>query len=167
VETQLRSGGASDEQVEASLAQQDEFIVFVESSTGEWTEYVAEDLVRELPWMTAEAAEALLHSPLGLSWLRQHYLADTEATLARVTQPLLAVHGDRDAQVPHTEADLVATILRDAGHPDVTAIVLPEVNHLLRYHPEEPNLVYRHIGAPLDARVGEAVSGWILERFAQ
>ena len=69
------------------------------------------------------------------------------------------------AQIPFEEAERVIAVLEAAGNEDATAVVIPELNHLLRYHPEEPNLVYRHVGAPLDPRVAEAVNGWILERF--
>ncbi|UCF10716.1 MAG: alpha/beta fold hydrolase [Candidatus Bipolaricaulota bacterium] len=165
VETLLRAAGAEEAQIAASLAHQDEYVAFVEQSVGEWADYDVAAIREALPWMTEGEAAALLDTPLGLSWLREHYLEDTEAILAGVTQPVLALHGDRDAQVPYEEAERIVAVLQAAGNADASALVLPELNHLLRHHPEEPNLVYRHLGEPVDPRVSDAVIGWILERF--
>ena len=64
-------------------------------------------------------------------------------------------------------ANLLAAALAAAGNADVTLDLLPDLNHLMRHHPEEPNLVYRHLDEPVDPRVIEGVIGWINEHIVQ
>jgi len=165
VETTLRQQGASEEQVvAAALDQEDEYIAFVEGSNGEWSDYSVEDLQTTLPWLTEEAAGNLLATPLALSWLREHYLDDPAATLASVTIPVFVLNGEKDMQVPAEEAERIDAVLRDAGNSEVTVYVLPDLNHLLRYHSEEPSLVFRHIADPVDPRVIDLLRDWTLAR---
>lgn len=165
IETILRQQGASDEQIAAALEQEDEYIAFVERSAGEWSDYSLEDLQAEISWLTEEAAVQLLATPLGLSWLREHYLDDPEATLRRVTGPVFVLNGEKDMQVPAAEAERIRAVLEGAGNEDVTVHALPDLNHLLRYHPEEPSLIFRHIVEPLDPRVIGLLQEWAVARF--
>ncbi|MFC2077603.1 alpha/beta hydrolase family protein, partial [Candidatus Bipolaricaulota bacterium] len=165
IETILRQQGASDERIAAALEQEDEYIGFVERSAGEWSDYSLEDLQAEISWLTEEAAAQLLATPLGLSWLREHYLDDPEVTLRRVTGPVFVLNGEKDMQVPAAEGERIRALLEDAGNEDVTVHVLPDLNHLLRYHPEEPSLIFRHIAEPLDLRVIELLQEWAVARF--
>ena len=155
--------GADDEQVEASLEQQDEYTAFVENSTGEWADYTVEDLQNELAWLTDAAASQLLATQLGLTWLREHYLADTQAVLAQVSVPVLVLNGEKDLQVPSSEGEAIREILERAGNEDVAVHELVDLNHLLRYHPEDPNLLFRHIEEPVDPRVIELLREWAVE----
>ena len=164
IESILVAQGAADEQIGAALAQQDEYFAFVEESAGEWSDYSVEGLREELPWLTDAAAEQLLATPLSLSWLREHYVDDTAATLYLVTPPILAINGEKDLQVPAAEADEILRIAELGGNEDVTVMRLPDLNHLLRHHPEEPNLIFRHLDEPVDSRVLEAVNEWVVER---
>ena len=102
---------------------------------------------------------------MALSWQREHYLADPAEVIAQVQQPVLILSGEKDAQVPSSEAGLIAELLQEAGNEDVTVTVLPDLNHLLRHHPEEPNLTYRHLDEPVDERVTSALQQWLVERF--
>jgi len=164
IETLLRQQGASEEQVAAALEQEDEYIAFVESSTGEWADYTVDDLKAALSWLTDETAAQLAATPLGLSWLREHYTADTEGALRGVTAPVLALNGEKDLQVPVDEGERIREILADAGNEDVIVHAIPDLNHLLRYHPEEPSLIFRHIADPVDSRVIELLLEWVLAR---
>ena len=163
VETALRMSGADDEQVEASLEQQDEYTAFVENSTGEWADYTVEDLQNELAWLTDAAASQLLGTQLGLTWLREHYLANTQAVLAQVSVPVFVLNGEKDLQVPSSEGEAIREILEGVGNEDVAVHELADLNHLLRYHSEAPNLLFRHIEEPVDARVIELLREWAVE----
>ena len=160
VETTLRQRGATDEQIAAALEQEDEYIAFVETSMGAWSDYSVEALQEALPWLTEEAASGLLATPLSLSWLREHYLDRPVETLRAVRAPVFILNGEKDSQVPSAEARRIATILRDSGNTNVTVHVLPDLNHLLRHHPGEPSLAFRHIADPVDPRVIERLSEW-------
>lgn len=166
VEAILRLQGATEEQIAVSLEQEDEYIAFVEGSTGEWADHTIEQLKEAMPWLTAEAAARLAATPLALSWLREHYVADTQAALRRVTVPVFALNGEKDLQVPPGEGERIREILEVAGNEDVTVHLLPNLNHLLRSHPEAPNLVYRHLEDPVDPRVVDLLRRWAVERLA-
>lgn len=163
IETLLRRSGAGDEQIAAALEQQNSYYAFVEASTGEWSDYTVERIQSELPWVTDAAANQLLATPLGLSWLREHYTADTASVLRDVTIPVFALNGEKDSQIPASEADEIRAILEEAGNENVSVHVLEDLNHLLRYHPEEPNLIVRHIDEPVDPRVIELLLEWVNE----
>lgn len=165
VETLLRQQGVEGEALDAALAQQDQYTAFVETSDGDWPDYTVADLREALPWLTDEAATQLRSTPLSLTWLREHYLDDPAETIAAVDAAVLILNGEKDAQVPSSEAALLEQALREGGNADVTVVVLADLNHLLRHHPEEPNLVYRHLDEPVDPRVLDAVTDWSIERL--
>ena len=165
VETLLRQRGVDGEALGAAMAQQDQYTAFVETSEGGWDDYTVEQMQEAMPWLTEEAALQLKATPLSLAWLREHYLDEPTETIGAVDAPVLIVNGEKDAQVPSSEAALLEEILAEGGNDDVAVIVLPDLNHLLRNHPEEPNLVYRHLDEPVDPRVLDAVTGWAVERL--
>jgi len=165
VETLLRQQGLEGDVLEAALAQQDQYTAFVETSEGDWADYTVERMQGSMPWLTEEAAIQLKSTPLSLEWLREHYLDEPADTIRAVDVPVLIINGEKDAQVPASEAGLLDEFLREGGNEDVAAVVLPDLNHLLRHHPEEPNLVYRHLDDPVDSRVIDAVTEWTTERL--
>ncbi|MFC2095801.1 alpha/beta hydrolase family protein, partial [Candidatus Bipolaricaulota bacterium] len=149
--------------LDAELAKQDQYIAFVEASQGEWSDYTVAELQAEMPWLGEQAGAQLKATPLALSWLREHYLAEPAEVIAQLQDPVLIISGEKDSQVPSTEADLLRGLLETAGNEDVSVFVFPDLNHLLRYHPEEPNLTYRHVDEPVDVRVVETLQTWIVE----
>jgi pimeloyl-ACP methyl ester carboxylesterase len=167
VETLLRQQGVEGDALEAALAQQDQYTAFVKASEGEWTDYTVAELRGELAWLTDEAAAQLKSTPLSLSWLREHYRDDPAVVLRDVDVPVLIINGEKDLQVPAAEAARLQELLEGAGNDDVTVYVLSDLNHLLRYHPEEPNLTYRHLSDPVDPRVIDALLEWVTARWIQ
>lgn len=161
VETLLRLQGATDEQVRASLEQEDAYLSFVKSSSGQWSDYTVAQLREALPWLSDAAAAQLKASPLGLAWLREHYNANPAEVLARVACPVLVLSAGKDLQVPPADGEAAAQILRKAGNTAVTAVTIPDLNHVLRRHPEEPSLLYQHLDAPIDERIAQAIVEWI------
>ena len=161
IETALQGQGASQEQIDLALEQEAEYFRFVKSSVGEWSDYTVADLREAMPWLTDETAEGLASIGLSLTWLRQHYTADPAAVLALVSCPVLVIHGDKDSQVPVEEAERIREVLENAANGNVTVRVLRDLNHLLRYHPEEPSLIARHIDDEIDPRVIDMLITWI------
>jgi len=164
VETLLRQQGATDDQISAAMEQEDSYLAFVQTSAGQWSDYTVEALRAAMPWLTEAAALQLKNSALGLAWLREHYNADPAAVLARVACPVLALNGAKDLQVPPSEGELIAAALRKGGNNAVDVILLDDLNHVLRYHPEEPNLMYQHLDEPVDPRVTSAIVQWTREQ---
>ena len=80
---------------------------------------------------------------------------------------MLIIQGEKDYQVPAGEANLLSAALAEAGNTDVTIDKLPDLNHLMRHHPEDPNLTYRHLDEPVDGRVTEEITTWITEHVAK
>ncbi len=163
VETLVRAQGATEDQVAVALEQEDEYLAFVRASSGQWSDYTVEALRAALPWLSVAGAEQLKRSPLGLVWLREHYNADPRETLTRVSCPVLILSGAKDMQVPPRDGEVMAEVLGRAGNERVTSILMEDLNHVLRYHPEEPNLLYQHLDAPIDPRVVDTVRSWIDE----
>ncbi len=165
VETLLRRQGMDGEALDAALAQQDQYTAFIEGSEGSWDDYAVDQLREAMPWMSEEAAAQLKETPLSLAWLRQHYRDEPAETIRSVDVPVLIVNGEKDSQVPASEAERLEELLREGGNTDVTTVVLPDLNHLLRHHPEEPNVIYRHLDEPVDPRVIDVLTDWATERF--
>ena len=165
VETLLAQQGVEGEAMEAALAQQDQYIAFVKASRGKWADYTVAQLQQEIPWLDETTASQLKSTPLALSWLREHYLATPADTIVQLQDPVLIISGEKDIQVPSSEAQLLIDLLTTAGNNDVAAFVFPDLNHLLRYHPEEPNLTYRHLDEPVDPRVTVTIQEWLEAHF--
>jgi dienelactone hydrolase len=165
VERANRAAEKSEEEVQAALAQEDQYLDFVRTSDGEWPDYPFDDLKGAMPWLTQEMLPQI--TALSLSWLREHFLHDPIETIQQVSCPVLILQGEKDSQVPADEANLLAAALAAAGNADVTLDLFPDLNHLMRHHPEEPNLIYRHLDEPVDPRVIEGVTGWISEHIVQ
>ena len=163
VETLAQMRELSEEEIAEALAQEDQFIEFVKGSAGEWDDYTVEELVEAMPWLTEAKAEEIQH-PFALAWLREHYLQDPVESLRGVRCPVLVIHGEKDLQVPSSEAELIAAALGEAGNDAVTVHVFSDLNHLLRHHPEPPSLAFRHVGDPVDPRVVEAITDWVVEQ---
>ncbi len=99
---------------------------------------------------------------MSLHWWREHFAHDPLQAIGKVEVPVLIIQGEKDLQVPQGEAELLAQALREAGdNEDVEVHIFPDLNHLMRHHPEEPNLQYRHLDQPVDERVLQIISSWI------
>ncbi|HHR85749.1 MAG TPA: alpha/beta fold hydrolase, partial [Candidatus Acetothermia bacterium] len=146
IEQTNRDMGKSDDEVQMALAQEDQYLDFVRNSSGDWSDYTFDQLKEAMPWLTQE--KYIQIKMLSLSWLRQHFHHDPIETTKKVRCPVLIVQGEKDYQVPSSEADLLATTLKEAGNAEVTVDLIPDLNHLMRYHPEQPNLTYRHLDEP-------------------
>jgi len=165
VQSLLSQQGVEGAALDAALAQQDQYIAFVKGSQGEWADYTIAQLQAEIPWLNEDTAAQLKATPLALSWLREHYLAVPADTIRQLQTPVLIVSGEKDLQVPASEAQLLGDLLAAAGNSDVSIFVFPDLNHLLRHHPEEPNLIYRHLDEPVDARVIQTLQEWLVAHF--
>jgi len=158
--------GASEEKIAAALSQEDRYIEFVKTSSGEWSDYTFDDLHEVMPWLTEQGAAQLTGSPLSLTWLREHYTADPTEPLRKLRMPVLVVNGEKDLQVPAEEAERIKKAIEAGGNQDVTVYVLSDLNHLLRHHPDAPNMTYRHLDEPVDPRLIDILTDWAVERFA-
>jgi uncharacterized protein len=65
-----------------------------------------------------------------LPWFREFLTFDPQAEMRRVRQPVLILQGELDRQVAADNAALLERSARASGNRDVTARVLPGLNHL-------------------------------------
>jgi len=93
-------------------------------------------------------------------WFRSLLLFDPAAVMPRVKQPLLIIHGERDAEVPPHHAnklgDLARARKKDAGPAEIVHV--PGVNHLLVPAPtgdvqEYPTLADRTVSPEIAAAI--------------
>ena len=101
------------------------------------------------------------------AWFRFFLSHDPRPTLEKVRVPVLALNGELDLQVP-AEVNLreVAGALARGGNPDATTTMLPGLNHLLQRAETGSPSEYGQITETMNPAALEAVSAWILKRFA-
>ena len=113
---------------------------------------------------TAPQVEAEIERLQG-AWFRFFLGHDPVPVLAKVRQPLLALGGAKDFQVPSADnLGLIAETLKKAGHGDYETLELPNLNHLFQH--AETGLVdeYAKIEETFAAVAMEKISAWILAR---
>jgi pimeloyl-ACP methyl ester carboxylesterase len=110
-----------------------------------------------------EAQVRQMNSP----WIRHFLSYDPRPTLEQVTVPVLAINGEKDLQVP-AEINLteIAAALERGGNPDATALMLPGLNHLFQEADTGSPSEYAQIPETMNPAALDAVSSWILSRFA-
>ncbi|HTR96911.1 MAG TPA: CocE/NonD family hydrolase [Candidatus Acidoferrales bacterium] len=102
----------------------------------------------------------------GNAWLSQFLAADPLAGIRRVRAPALVIHGANDVQVHSEQADELATALCAAGDRDVTARVLPGLDHLLLPDPSGDPAGYGRLDTPLiPPDVLDAIGDWLAPRL--
>ena len=154
--------GMTQAQIDAEVERTEAFVQFVKSSEGDWADFTLEEIQERVPWMTEKQFEANKDA-ISLAWYRDHFAYDPSTTIPAITDvPVLILQGQKDLQVPPGEGQRYADALREAGNDQVTLQMMPDLNHLLRRHPEEPSMSYRHLDEPVDGRVLNAVSEWLM-----
>jgi hypothetical protein len=160
------ASGIPADALEEQLEQTQGFADFVKQSQGEWADIEYEDVKEHIPELTEQGFEGY-RMGMALSWWREHFLHDPLETIKSVGVPVLIIQGEKDLQIPPGEAELFAEALDEAGNDDVALHILPDMNHLVRYHPEEPNMEYRHLDEPVDERVLTIVKTWVLQQVQE
>lgn len=91
---------------------------------------------------------------------------DAGALARRIRAPVLVLQGATDTQVPPSQADSLAAVLRRSGVRDVTVQRFPDVNHLLL---RDADGDFNGYGRLTDGRVAPEVRGtladWLAERL--
>jgi hypothetical protein len=105
---------------------------------------------------------------MGGPWFRYFLLHDPRPVLRRVRQPVLALNGELDLQVPASvNLRAVEAALREGGNTDVTAESIPRLNHLFQTAAVGIPAEYGQLPETMSAVVMERVASWILERTAR
>lgn len=114
--------------------------------------------------LTGDAAEGQVRSLLS-PWMKHFLSYDPLPELRELSIPVLALNGEKDTQVPPTENLLpVEEALREGGNQDVTAEVLPGLNHLFQTAETGAPAEYAGIEETFSPEALETIAAWILER---
>jgi uncharacterized protein len=115
----------------------------------------------------ADVAARFGETTAGSVWIRYFLDHDPLATARRVAStPVLVLHGETDRQVTVDQAEMLAEAFREAGNPDVTVVVLPDVNHLLLRDPDGNPALYSAIAdRSVVPEARGALADWLAERL--
>lgn len=98
------------------------------------------------------------------TWYRDFLRHDPAVYLRDVDQPVLALNGTLDVQVPHA-SNLAGIEAALAHNPDTTLMALDGRNHMFQRAQTGAIPEYAQIEETLDPMVLELISDWIAERF--
>jgi len=99
-------------------------------------------------------------------WFRYFLTFDPATALSRVTVPVLALNGELDLQVPHEQnLPVIEAALRSAGNRDVTARMLPRLNHLFQTAMTGAPAEYVNIEETFSPAALGLIASWINTRF--
>jgi pimeloyl-ACP methyl ester carboxylesterase len=107
-----------------------------------------------------------------LTRLKQELEYPLHDQFRHLNKPVLICHGDQDVNVPVQEAYKIAQELQDAGHPDVTLVIVPGADHSMRVAPAglDDETRFRekfdyNYDYPFSEFFIHSVIGWTLDRF--
>ena len=114
--------------------------------------------------LTGEAAEAQVRALLS-PWMKYFLVYDPIPELLEMSIPVLALNGEKDTQVPPSQNfGPVEAALREGGNPDVTAEVLPGLNHLFQTAETGSPTEYAGIEETMSPLALEMIADWITAR---
>jgi len=100
-------------------------------------------------------------------WMKFFLTYDPAATMRRVKTPVLILTGSRDQQAVPGEVALQEAAFKEGGNKDVTARVLPDVNHLFVQDTDGFPANYTKLPPPVMMRtdVVEMIVEWLAQRL--
>ncbi len=100
-------------------------------------------------------------------WMKFFLTYDPASTMRRVKTPVLILTGSRDQQAVPEQVPLQEAAFKESGNQDVTARVIPDVNHLFVQDPDGFPGNYAKLPAPIMMRsdVVEMIAEWLVQRL--
>ena len=100
-------------------------------------------------------------------WLKFFLTYDPAATMRRVTTPVLILTGEHDQQAVPAQVPLMEAAFKEAGNTDVTARVLPGINHIFVEEPDGFPANYAKLPKPIrmQKRALDTISDWLVQRM--
>ncbi|MFQ5746311.1 MAG: alpha/beta hydrolase family protein [Gemmatimonadota bacterium] len=99
-------------------------------------------------------------------WIRYFLDYDPLPAARRVRVPVLVLHGATDRQVTVEQGRELAAAMREAGNPDVTLRVYPELNHLFLEDPDGDPAGYPRLPTrAMPPRVLDDIADWLTDRL--
>ena len=100
-------------------------------------------------------------------WMKFFLTYDPAPTMRRVKTPVLILTGSRDQQAVPEQVALQEAAFKEAGNKDVTARVLPDLNHLFVQDTDGFPGNYAKLPPPLVMRadVVGMIGDWLVQRL--
>jgi dipeptidyl aminopeptidase/acylaminoacyl peptidase len=100
-------------------------------------------------------------------WMKFFLTYDPAPTMRRVKTPVLILTGSRDQQAVPEQVALIEAAFKEGGNKDVTARVLPDLNHLFVQDTDGFPGNYAKLPAPLMMRTDavEMIVDWLAQRL--
>jgi dienelactone hydrolase len=100
-------------------------------------------------------------------WMKFFLTYDPATTMRRVKTPVLILTGSRDQQAVPAEVALMEAAFKESGNKDVTARVLPDVNHLFVQDTDGFPGNYAKLPPPVMMRADavEMIVDWLAQRL--
>jgi uncharacterized protein len=100
-------------------------------------------------------------------WMKFFLTYDPAATMRHVKTPVLILTGSRDQQAAPAQVALQEKAFKEAGNTDVTARVVPDVNHLFAQDTDGFPGNYAKLPPPIIIRadVVETIVDWLVQRL--
>src|SRR5436190_2446899 len=100
-------------------------------------------------------------------WMKFFFEYDPAATMRKVKTPVLILTGSRDQQAVPEQNPKIAAAFKEGGNKDVTARVLPDLNHLFVHDTDGFPQNYAKLPAPImiQADVIDMVTDWLVKHL--
>ncbi|RYD62569.1 MAG: alpha/beta fold hydrolase [Verrucomicrobiaceae bacterium] len=100
-------------------------------------------------------------------WLKFFLTCDPQATMRRVKTPVLILTGANDQQAVPAQVAAQEAAFKEGGNPDVTARVLPDLNHLFVHDLDGFPQNYTKLPAPvvMDQGALDLIADWLSPRL--
>ena len=101
-------------------------------------------------------------------WMQYFLKYDPATALKKVTVPVLALNGENDLQVPAKEnLNAIKAALALGGNKNVTAVILPGLNHLFQESTTGSPAEYALIEQTFSPQALSVILQWILQQTKQ
>ena len=100
-------------------------------------------------------------------WMKFFFTYDPAPTMRRVKTPVLILTGSRDQQAVPEQNPKIEAAFKEGGNKDVTARILPDLNHLFVHDTDGFPANYAKLPAPImiQADVVDMITDWLVQRL--
>ena len=100
-------------------------------------------------------------------WMKFFFTYDPAATMRRVKTPVLILTGSRDQQAVPEQNPKIAAAFKEGGNKDVTAHILPDLNHLFVHDTDGFPANYAKLPAPImiQSDVVDMITDWLVKHL--
>ncbi len=95
-------------------------------------------------------------------WFREHFAHDPLETIKKVKCPILIVQGEKDFQVPFSNALALRDALENSGNNNIKLLLFPNIDHLLKFEPgQSSQLSYiNKMNRKIEPLILKSISSW-------